>query len=394
MAAAWRWKWRSAPIAVAVMLAAAGCTHGSNVASSPAMTASPQSATPARPAAGASQSASFPAKQKISAYLNALSAHGHLSGTVLVTRDALSYGAAFGFADRRTKAPNTLQTAFRLGSVSKQFTAMGILLLQARHLLNVSDRLCRYLPGCPSRWQAITIEELLTHTSGIPDYLNDLRSTWPPGPTAPGQLIASFRGAPLHFPPGTRMRYSNSGYVLLGALIEHITGQPLAAFLQQNIFGRLGMTHTGTDTTGIRPGHARGYYADGQQPGLYPMSAFFADGGLYSTVADMQRWDSAVQHSTLIPAALTDQMLALHAACPPPGSPGGCLTPTDLGYGYGWFIDNTSHGRLYQHVGHIDGYFSFNGIYPAQNEHIIILANSESTRVLAISDALAALTLS
>ena len=345
-------------------------------------------------AAGASQSAAFPAQRKISAYLDALSAHGRLSGTVLVTRGTMSYASAFGFADRQTQAPNTMQTAFRLGSVSKQFTAMGVLLLQARHLLTVSDRICHYLPGCPSRWQAITIEELLTHTSGIPDYLDDLHRAWPPRPATPGQLIASFRDAPLHFPPGARMRYSNSGYVLLGDLIEHITGQPLAQFLQQNIFRPLGMTHTGTDTTDIRPGHAHGYYADGQQPVLYPMSAFFADGDLYSTVTDMQRWDAAVEHSTLIPVALTHQMLALHAACTPPGSPGGCLTPADLGYGFGWFIDRTRHGTLYQHVGRIDGYLSFNGIYPAQNEHIIILANSESTSVLAISAALAALTLS
>lgn len=137
----------------------------------------------------------------MAAYLDALSAHGQLSGTVLVTRGTMFYAAAFGFADRRTQTPNTLQTAFRLGSVSKQFTAMGILLLQARHLLNVSDRLCRYLADCPSRWQTITIEELLTHTSGIPDYLNDLDRSWPPRPATPRQLIASFRGAPLHFPP-------------------------------------------------------------------------------------------------------------------------------------------------------------------------------------------------
>lgn len=344
-------------------------------------------------AAGALRFGSFPVVRQISSYLDGLSAQGKVSGTVLVTRGRMSYTAAFGFADRRARTPNTVHTQFRLGSVSKQFTAMGVLLLQARHMLNVSDRICRYLPGCPGPWRTITIEELLTQTSGIPDYLNDLNASWPPGPATPGQLITSFRDAPLHFVPGTRMRYSNSGYVLLGALIEHIAGHPLAQFLQQNIFRPLGMTRTGTDTTVIRPGHAHGYYASGQQPLLYPMSAFFADGGLYSTVADMQRWDNAVENSTLIPAALTRQMLSVGVACPPPGAPGGCLTAADLGYGYGWFIDHTPYGRLYQHVGHIDGYLTFNGIYPAQNENIVILANSESTSVLAISNTLAKLTL-
>jgi CubicO group peptidase (beta-lactamase class C family) len=305
----------------------------------------------------------------------------------------MSYSAAFGFADRATRMPNTVRTDFRLGSVSKQFTAMGILLLQARHRLTVADRVCQFLTQCPRRWRAITIAELLSHTSGIPDYLNDLATGWPPRPASPPKLIASFARAPLHFRPGARMRYSNSGYVLLGAVIEKVSGESLAAFLGRNIFRPLGMRRTGTDTTVIRPGHAQGYYAGGRQPVAYPMSAFFADGGLYSDAADMQRWDDAVLRSELIPEALTRQMLTVHAACPPPRSLGGCLRLADLGYGFGWFIDRTRYGPLYQHVGHIDGYFSFNGIYPARREDIIILANSEATSVLRISDVLASLTL-
>jgi CubicO group peptidase (beta-lactamase class C family) len=113
------------------------------------------------------------------------------------------------------------------------------------------------------------------------------------------------------------MRYSNSGYVLLGALIEQMSGRPLAWFLQQNIFRPLGMTRTGTDTTMIRPGHAHGYYVNGQEPLAYPMSALFADGGIYSTVGDMLRWDNAVERSTLIPAALTRQMLSVRVPCRP-----------------------------------------------------------------------------
>jgi CubicO group peptidase (beta-lactamase class C family) len=287
--------WRVVPLALAVALAAGACT--------------------AAPATRASPAGTFPAATagRISAYLDGLAAGGMLTGTVLVTRNGMSYTAAFGYADRAARTPDTDQTEYRLGSVSKQFTAMGVLLLAARHRLSVTGRLCRYLPGCPAGWHAITIADLLDHTSGIPDYLNDLDARWPPEPATPGQLIASFAAAPLHFAPGTRMRYSNSGYVLLGVLIERITGQRLAAFLQQNIFGPLAMTRTGTDTTEIRTGHARGYYADGSQPAAYPLSAFFADGGLYSTVADLQRWDDAVQDSTLIPAALTAQMLAVHA---------------------------------------------------------------------------------
>ena len=335
----------------------------------------------------------FPASARISAYLTQLAEAGKLSGAVLVTRGRMSYSAAFGFADRAARVPNTVRTDFRLGSVSKQFTAMGILLLQARHRLNVADHVCGFLSHCPRGWRAITIAELLSHTSGIPDYLNDLATAWPPRPATPLQLIASFASAPLDFSPGTRMRYSNSGYVLLGAVIEKVSGESLAGFLERNIFGPLGMSRTGSDTTAIRPGHARGYYADGRQPVAYPMSAFFADGGLYSDVGDMGRWDDAVARNTLIPAALTRQMLTVHVTCPPPRSPGGCLRQADLGYGFGWFIDRTKYGPQYQHVGHIDGYFSFNGIYPARGEDIIILANSEATSVLRIGDVLASLTL-
>lgn len=343
--------------------------------------------------AGNASSEEFPASARITAYLTGLAAAGKLSGAVLVTRGRMSYSEAFGFADRATRAPNTVHTEFRLGSVSKQFTAMGILLLQARHRLNVADHVCQFLSQCPRRWRAITLAELLCHTSGIPDYLNDLATSWPPRPASPPELIASFASARLHFRPGSRMRYSNSGYVLLGAVIEKVSGESLAGFLERNIFRPLGMSHTGTDTTVIRPGHARGYYAGGRLPVAYPMSAFFADGGLYSDVADMRRWDDAVDRSTLIPDALTRQMLTVHTPCPPPRSPGGCLRAADLGYGFGWFIDRTRYGPLFQHVGHIDGYFSFNGIYPAQDEDIVILANSEATSVLRISDVLASLTL-
>jgi CubicO group peptidase (beta-lactamase class C family) len=364
--------WRIVLVALGIALAAASCTSGSGQAP---------------------RSGSFPAAHQISRYLDGLAARGRLSGTVLVTRGRMSYAAAFGYADRQARMPNTMRTDFRLGSVSKQFTAMGVLMLAARHQLSVTDPICRDLPGCPTRWKTITIAELLTHTSGIPDYLNELSARWPPQPATPAQLIASFRNAPLHFAPGTRMRYSNSGYVLLGALIEHLTRQPLAQFLRHSIFGPLGMTRTGTDITAVGPGHARGYYASGQQPVLYPMSAFFADGGIYSDAADLRRWDRAIEHSTLIPAALTRQMLSVRVPCPPPGAPGGCLTSADLGYGYGWFIDHTRYGPLYQHVGRIDGYHSFNGIYLDRDESIIILANSESTNVLAISNAVAGLTL-
>lgn len=251
--------------------------------------------------------------------------------------------------------------------------------------------MCRYLDPCPLDWAPITIQELLTHSSGIPDYLGELGYGWPPRAESPAGLVAEFRNAPLLFAPGTRMRYSNSGYVLLGYLVERITGRSCAGFLRREIFDPLGMAHTGFDTTRIRAGHAVGYYADGHVPEPYPMTALYAAGALYSTVTDMQRWDDALQQDTLLPASVMRQMFTPHVPCPPAGSPGGCLLPTDVGYGYGWFIAHEPQGVLDQHVGHIDGYVSFNGIYPDSHLHIVVLANSESTNVLGVGRHLAAL---
>jgi CubicO group peptidase (beta-lactamase class C family) len=394
-------------MAAALGAGAAGCSSGGSspgTASARARTAGPR-ALEGGPVALTAGKAGFPARARITRYLTSLAAAGRLSGTVLVSRGDREYLAAYGYADRAARTPNTIVTEFRLGSVSKQFTAMAVLMLAARHKLTITGRICRYLPGCPARWRAITVADLLDHSSGIPDYLNEPGATWPPRPATPAQLIATFRDLPLGFRPGTRMRYSNSGYVLAGALVQRESGQPLARFLTQRIFGPLGMHRTGTDTTAIRPGHAAGYYASGQRPVAYPMSAFFAAGGLYSTVGDLDRWDTAVQASRLIPARLTRAMLAEQVPCPPPGAPGGCLTASrtagltagrtiaSLGYGFGWFIDRTPDGLRQEHEGRIDGFLSYNAIYPASGEHVIVLANSEATPVQAIAATLARLTL-
>jgi CubicO group peptidase (beta-lactamase class C family) len=386
--------------ALAVAAAAAGCTgHGSTPGPTTARAhraTPPPRAVTGGPVPLAPGREPFPAQRKITRYLTGLARAGQLSGTVLVSRGDHQYLAAYGYADRQARTPNTMATEFRLGSVSKQFTAMAVLMLAARHRLTLQRPVCRYLPGCPARWRAITVADLLDHTSGIPDYLNELHAAWPPRPATPAQLVARFRNAPLHFRPGTRMRYSNSGYVLAGVLVQRLSHQPLARFLARRIFAPLGMDSTGTDTTAIRPGHATGYYASGQRPVPYPMSAFFAAGGLYSTAADLDRWDTAVQAGRLIPAPLTTAMLSERVPCPPPGSPGGCITGgrgfTGLGYGFGWFIDRTPDGLRQEHEGRVDGYLSYNAIYPASGEHIIVLANSEATPVATIAGELARLT--
>ncbi len=324
----------------------------------------------------------LPKAAQIDAYLTRLMEKGVMNGSVLVAHNGMVFDKGYGVADKEQHVPNIPQTRFRLGSVSKQFTAMAILMLQERGKLHVQDHICLYIPSCPSDWQPITIEQLLTHTSGIPDYTNlsDFAVTWTQAVTVE-QLIARFKDMPLEFAPGSTFRYSSSGYVLLGYIIERVSHMTYATFLQTYIFGPLAMHNTGYDTRfPSLPQHATGYYAGYVKPDAYDMSVLYAAGALYSTVEDLYVWDQALAAHTLVSQSSLNAMFALHVACPTTG-PGGCILHEDRGYGYGWFIAQEPQGRLIYHVGRIDGFFAYNGFYPATNTDVVVLSNLETTNV-------------
>lgn len=164
-------------------------------------------------------------------------------GSVLVARDqTIVLDKGYGFANLEWNVPNSPTTKFRLGSITKQFTSASIFLLEERGKLKVDDPVKKYMPDAPAAWDKVTIFNLLTHTSGIPSFtgFSDYAST-EAIPTTPEKLVARFRAKPLEFQPGEKWSYSNSGYVLLGYLIEKISGQPYANFVQENIFIPLGM---------------------------------------------------------------------------------------------------------------------------------------------------------
>lgn len=337
-------------------------------------------------------SAPFPNALTLDSYLNQQVAKGVLSGSVLVEHNGMLFSKSYNLADVDARIPNTPQTRFRIGSNTKQFTAMAILILQDRGKLNVQDHICRYIPACPADWQPITIAELLTHSSGIPDYTNfpDFVSTWTQ-PTTPAALIARFKDMPLDFTPGSVFRYSNSGYVLLGYIIERVSGESYATFLHENIFVPLKMNNTGYDTTyPALPQHATGYYADRSKPDPYDMSVLYAAGALYSTVEDLYLWDAALLAGKLVSRQALDAMFTLHMPCPKSGL-GGCLLSTDKGYGYGWFIGSEPQGKLIYHVGRIDGFVTYNGFYPARHLIVVVLSNWETTNVLKIGLTLASM---
>src|SRR5215831_8992385 len=232
-------------------------------------------------------------------------------GSVLVARgQTILLDKGYGFANLEWNIPNSPTTKFRLGSITKQFTSASILLLEERGKLKVDDPVKKYMPDAPVAWDKVTIYNLLTHTSGIPSFTGfpDYVST-EAIPTTPEKLVARFRDQPLEFQPGEKWNYSNSGYVLLGYLIEKISGQPYDKFEQENIFNPLGMKDSGYDSnSAVILRRASGYSPGPSGPvnaGYIDMSIPLSAGGLYSTTEDLLRWEQGLFGGKLLsPASL------------------------------------------------------------------------------------------
>jgi CubicO group peptidase (beta-lactamase class C family) len=315
---------------------------------------------------------SFPSDQhiifKADTYLSKLTKARLFSGSVLIARNGkVLVRKGYGEADREKHVVNTAQTKFRLGSTTKQFTAMAILILQAQGKLNVQDRICTYLADCPTTWQQITIHHLLTHTSGIPDFTSfpDFKITMR-SPSSPTETIARFKDKPLAFQPGKKFSYSNSGYVVLGAIIEQASGKSYEAFLQENIFVPLQMVDSGYDHN--NGDLAIGYRNQTNLADFIDMSIPYAAGGLYSTVEDLYRWDQALYTDKLIPKNLRDKMFTPFAQLQDTGG---------FGYGYGWGIGKEGDRPVLSHTGGIKGFSSSIARYPNDKVVIIVLGNRE-----------------
>ena len=321
------------------------------------------------------------AASKIDKSLNYFTKWGTFTGAVLVARNGevlLSQG--YGLADRDKNLPNTPQTKYRLGSITKQFTAMAILILQARDKLNVQDFICSYIPECPVAWQDITIHHLLIHTSGIPNITNfpdfqAIKAT----PSPPLQTIARFKDKPLDFQPGEQWSYSNSGYILLGYIIEQASGQSYEAYLEENIFEPLQMTNSGYDHNdgSLATGYT-GFYANWEKPDYIDMTLPYSAGGLYSTVEDLYRWDQALVTEQLVSQELLDLMFTPHVKM-----------DNELSYGYGWVVGELNHHQVAAHGGGIEGFVTEIRRYPDDDVTIIVLSNRDTTNTANMSDQIA-----
>lgn len=297
------------------------------------------------------------------------------TGSVLVgIGDDTLLARGYGLANREKGHTNRLDTRFQIASLTKSFTAASIMMLEDRQLLSTDDQLCDYLEECPASWQAVTLHQLLIHTSGIATYLTDdpptgidlLRNL----NATQTDVLDTFVDLPLDFVPGTDWKYSNSGYFLLGMVIEAASGVSYSQFLQDNIFDPLGMEDTGI-TPENRSNFATGY-GDGAEMPRASTTVLYAAGALYSTVVDLQLWERAMHSDLLLSDSAREKYLTAYADLTCPGS---CTR----GYAYGWNRENWSGLDILQHSGDLPGwratlFSSFQDEYPS----IIVLKNSSS----------------
>lgn len=290
--------------------------------------------------------------------------------SIVVRRDGkVIKSQGYGFANLEHQVPATADTIYQSGSMGKQFTAAGILLLAEDGKLSLDDRLAKFFPEGPSSWHRITIRQLLTHTSGIKDYSDefDMRKDY----TEDEQLAIATK-IPLEFEPGTQWSYSNTGYMILGLLTSKLAGKNWGEFQSERIFKPLGMTTARViSEADIIPHRAAGYEPDDQgepknQAWVAPTLNTMADGALYFSVKDLAAWDAALDAGKFMSpehfkAWWTPVQLANGTTYP---------------YGFGWGVQEQRGHSMIEHGGSWQGFRTGIARYPAQRVSVAVLANS------------------
>jgi CubicO group peptidase (beta-lactamase class C family) len=281
----------------------------------------------------------------------------------------------YGKANLELDVPVEPPMVFRIGSITKQFTAVCILMLLEEGKLLLQDEITRFLPDYPTQGQKITVEHLLTHTSGIVSYtsLPEWLPLWRKDMTLV-EIIDLFKDRPMEFEPGEKFSYNNSGYILLGAIIESLSGMSYAAFVQERIFDRLGMTRTLYDNTArIVPGRASGYTIanDGFANAAYlSMTQPYAAGSLASCVDDLAHWDTALYAGELVSPetlSLAHQSYRL-------------LDGSLTNYGYGWTVSEYEGFQFLEHAGGINGFLCGGVHVPEAQVYVALLSNLEAPK--------------
>jgi len=306
------------------------------------------------------------------------------SGAVLVARNGVPvFRQAFGLANLEWEIPNTPDTKFRIGSITKQFTATAILQLAEAGKLSVDDPLLKYYPGSPAAWNGITIRHLLTHTSGIPSFTSiphffDQQARLD---RTPKEIIELTQDKALEFAPGSKYAYDNTGYVILGYIIEMVSGEKYADYIQHHIFDPLAMKSSGYDVSEtLIPKRAAGYSRGKDQftnARFISMTEPYAAGSLYTTVDDILTWDQALYAAKLLTPASLQAM----------------FTDYGHGYGFGWVIANQFGHRHIVHAGAVNGFITRIDRYPEDKLTVVVFSNEDtaSPAVVRIADGLAAI---
>ncbi|MDW3193887.1 MAG: serine hydrolase domain-containing protein [Cytophagales bacterium] len=310
------------------------------------------------------------------------------SGTVLIAKnDQVVFTGAYGFSNRSLKKPNTLDTRFPVGSVTKQFTAMLVMQMVEQGDLDLDDPIVKHLPYLASTWsEQITLHQLLSHTSGLPHYdglLGEVinRNAFAKTAYTPKELAVLIDQVELDYPIDTKFHYSSLGYMLLGVILEEVSGQSYSTLLQQNITTPLGLKNTGfASNEFIAAETARGYAfvedesfmmifnklgGDFEKVPFRDQSNKYSTGGIHSTVEDLWVWSKAIRNNILLSKEYTDLM----------------LTPNQSGYCYGWFrnwdelIERNKNVKMYTHGGALFGHRASINLFD-DGTTIIYLANT------------------
>lgn len=328
---------------------------------------------------------------KVDDYVRQQARLRHIPGlSIAVVRQGKVIKArGYGLANVELNTPATPDTVYQLASVTKQFTATAILLLVQDGKIRVDDKVSQYVENTPDSWKDITLRHLLTHTSGIKDYLNEVvdsptSSIKVHDDTTTEKIIQGIVDLPLDFVPGAKFAYSNTNYLLLSMVVRRSSGKPYDVFLAERVFQPLGMTATRlTRPEALIPNRAAGYTWVNKQwqnsPPLNPTLWDNGDGGIVSSVLDLAKWDAALYGNSILTEASKQMMW----------SPVRFNDGTTGTYGFGWGVTSRKGHRFITHNGGRPGTATVIMRYPDDQLTIIVLANQDHTRCTEIADRIA-----
>jgi len=322
---------------------------------------------------------------KIDDYFKAEMSKQHIPGiSVAVVRDGkLETARGYGLANVELESPVTANTVFEIGSMTKQFTAALVMMLVEEGKIGLDEKISKYLDGTPDAWKEVTVRHLLTHTSGIHGYteVGDFMAL-ARNPHTQAEIVKLVSGLPLDFKPGEKWQYSNTGYYLLGMIVEKAAGKTYDSFLKERILTPLGMNETRNgDPTTVISRRACGYLWSGtyqNAPALQPTSAFAA-GELVSTVGDLAKWDAALSAGSLLKKSSYQEI----------------WTPVKLNdgktfdYGFGWGLGSQEGHRIQSHGGGTAGFSTVITRYPDDKLTVILLTNRAGSNAAGLAQAVA-----